>query len=131
MGAFNGIISFGGTSTSSTGSSSGIQSVNGAIGPAITIVGGSGIQVDTVGNVITISASGTSTGTVNRFSAAFTNVTDAVFTHGLGTQFVLVQTYDDQVPPHVFIPDEIIVVDANNVRLKNNRPQNGQVLIIG
>lgn len=51
------------------GGSGTLTSINGATGPAITIVPGTGISVGTVGNVITVTNTGSGTGTVTDVAA--------------------------------------------------------------
>ena len=127
-----GIVSVGGTSGGGSGSTSGIQSINGQTGPAVTIVGVNGIQVTAAGNQIVIDgagASGTSGGTT-KFAASFSSITSGIFTHGLSTLDVIVQVYDDSAPRRAIMPDDIIVENTAQVSLIFNTPQSGRVVIV-
>jgi hypothetical protein len=129
-----GIVSLGGTpgsGTSGGGSTSGIVTINNQFGPAITIVGLSGITVLTTLNTITIVGPGSGISTVSKFAAAFSSIVSGIFTHNLGTVDVIVQVFDTPGGGgKVILPDQIIVENANQISLTFNRPQSGKVVII-
>jgi len=127
-----GIVSVGGGSSGSGGSTSGIQSINGQTGPAISIVGVNGINVTAGGNQIVIDgagASGVSSG-ATKFAASFVAVTSGLFTHNLGTMDVIVQVYDSGSPRLQLFPDQIRVENSNQVSVLFNTPQSGRVVVI-
>jgi len=101
---------------------SGITSINGATGPAITITGVSGVAITTTGNSILING--------GRFAADFTNITSQTFLHGKSTTDLIVQVQDNQVPPQVLIPDKIIIDDISSITLFFNTPQSGRIIIL-
>ena len=126
------IFSLGGSTSGSSGggggSTSGIIAINNQLGPAISIVGVSGIGVILSNNIITIFGSGSS---VNKFAATFVGITSGLFTHNLGTLDVLVQVYDAPGGGgKVIIPDQIVVENDVQISLRFNRPQSGKVVII-
>lgn len=123
-----GIVSLGGGSSGGGGSTSGITSINGQTGPIVNIVAGSGIFITSAGNTITINASGTGGGSVNKFAASFSSISSGVFTHGLGTLDVLVQVYD--VARRAIMPDDIVIENTNQISLIFNTPQSGRVVIV-
>lgn len=148
----------GGTSSGGGGSSSGIQTINGQVGPDVSLVGTSGIiiagvssnvinigydasgvvgvngiDVQQVGGDYIIDGAGASGagGGVTKFASSFTAVTSGLFTHNLGTEDVIVQVYNRQTPRRsVIFPDEIVVENSNQVSILFNRPQSGRVVII-
>lgn len=127
-----GIVSVGGSSGGGSGSASGIQSINGQTGPAVTITGVNGIVVTAGGNQIVIDgagASGTSGGTT-KFAASFSSISSGLFTHGLGTLDVIVQVYDNGSPRRAIMPDDIIVENTTQISLIFNTPQSGRVVIV-
>lgn len=129
------IVSLGGSTSGSSsgggGSGSGIVSINNQFGPAITIVGLSGITINSAGNVITIIGQGSGTSTVSKFAATFTSITSGLFVHGLGTVDVIVQVFDAPGGGgKVILPDQIIIENANAISLLFNRRQTGKVVII-
>jgi len=126
------IVSVGGGSNTGSGGGSGITVINPGnnTGPTIVFQGGSGIQITSPSpNVILIEASGTQS-SVTKFGASFVGITSGVFSHGLGTEDVIVQVYDDQVPRRQMLPDEIRVENSNEVSVLFNRPQSGRIVII-
>lgn len=125
-----GITNFDGGGNGSSGS--GIQSINSQTGPAIVINGVNGIAVTSTGNVITINGaalSGVAGSSNSCYSASFTGITSQTFTHGLGTTEVIVGIYDSL--NIAIIPDDVTIVDANNVTVTFNRAQTGKVVIFG
>jgi hypothetical protein len=152
-----GVVSVGGFGGSggSGGSNSGIQTFNGLVGPDVTLVGTSGVQVapvsastinigvDAIGvNGISVSivdnqlvidgvgASGAGGG-VTKFAATFSNITSGIFTHSLGTLDVVVQVRDNASGGgRVLIPDFIVIENLDQVSLVFNRPQSGRVVIV-
>jgi hypothetical protein len=129
-----GIVSVGGSSGSGSGSGSGIQEINpgGNTGPTVTFQGVNGIQVTSPSpNVVLIDgASLSGTSTVSKFSALFVGITSGLFTHNFGTEDVIVQVQDNQVPRRVIHPDEIKIENSNQVSLLFNTPQDGKVVIV-
>lgn len=118
-----GIVSVGGGGGGSGGgSTSGITSINGATGPAISIIGTSGTVVETVGNTVFING--------GKVAFDFTDITAQTFVHSKATTDVIVQVQDNQVPPQVLIPDKIIIDDINSISLRFNAPQSGRVIIL-
>jgi hypothetical protein len=58
----------------------------------------------------------------SKFATSFAGITSGLFTHGLGTEDVIVQVYDGQTPRRQMIPDEIKVENSNEVSVLFNRP---------
>lgn len=97
----------------------------------INVVGASGVTVDIVGQVMTISTN-TDTGNVARcYAETFSATTSWVATHSLNTTDVTVMVYDDSSPRVALIPDDISITDADNVTVSFNIPQAGRVIILG
>lgn len=125
-----GYISFGGTGTSSSSSSSGIQTINSQSGPDITITGGSGIYVQTNNNIITINASGI--GTVNKYVATFTAISSGLFSHNLNTRNIILNVFDTSfLVPERIEPDKIKIEDLDHVSLVFNKNTTGYIVIMG
>lgn len=151
-----GIVSVGGTGGGGgAGASSGINFLNGQIGPSVTLVGTSGIIITPVaGNIINIGyaasgvigvngievqqiggnyvidgagASGVG-GSVSKFAASFVGITSGVFNHGFNTLDVVVQLFDAN--RHFILPDNIVVENGDQVSVLFNRPQSGRIVII-
>ena len=126
--ATGGLIHLGGGTSSGSGSSSGIFSINSATGPAIVFTGISGIQVIPSGNTILIA------GSFSKYSANFVNLTSGIFSHNLNTLDVIVQVRDTGVigkrPPAVIMPDEIVFDNSNQISIIFNKSQDGRVVII-
>lgn len=133
MVSIGGIVSLGGgTSGGGGGSTSGIQSINGQNGPAVSFTGVNGIVVTAAGNQIVIDgagASGTSGGTT-KFAASFSSISSGLFTHGFGTLDVIVQVYDNGSPRKAIMPDDIIIENTTQISLIFNTPQSGRVVIV-
>lgn len=159
MVSIGGIVSLGGGSSGSSGSASGIQSINSQTGPAIVVTGVNGIIVTAGGNTVTIDGAAlsglvqphpqsgvvggngidvqqvggnfvvSSSGTA-KFAASFSSIISGVFIHGFGTLDIIVQIYDNQVPRRAIMPDQIIVDNINQVSIIFNRPQSGRVVVI-
>lgn len=132
-----GIVSVGGSSVAGGGSGSGIQVINPGnnTGPTVEFQGVNGITVTSPSpNVVLIDGAGasgvSSASGVNKFAAAFTSITSGIFTHSLGTEDVIVQVYDNQVPRRQMLPDEIRVENSNQVSVLFNTPQTGRVVIV-
>lgn len=66
--------------------------------------------------------------TVSKYAAPFSNITNMTFTHGLGTEDVIVQVYDTN--KQVILPDAIVVENSNQISVSFNRPQSGRVVVI-
>lgn len=131
-----GIVSVGGSSNAGGGGGgSGIQEINpgGNTGPTVTFQGVNGIEVTSPSpNIVLIngaSLSGTSS-TVSKYSALFVGITSGLFTHNLGTEDVLVQVQDNQVPRRVIHPDEVKIENSNEVSILFNTPQDGKIVIV-
>ncbi len=103
----------------------GITSVNGQSGPALTVLGGSGISIDNTGtNQITINASG-----LRKTAATFANSLTWTLVHNFGTSDVIVQTYDNVM--RQIIPDTTDSSNPNQVIVSHNVMQAGRMIIIG
>lgn len=125
------IVSVGGFGTG--GGSSGIQEINGQTGPVVTFEGVNGIEVTgPSANLVLIDGAGASGvgGSVTKFAASFAGITSGLFTHNLGTEDVIVQVYDSNVPRRQMFPDQIRIENSNQVSLLFNVPQTGRVVII-
>lgn len=132
MVSVGGIVSVGGSSGGSGGSTSGIQTINpgGNTGPTVTFVGVNGITVTSpAANTVLIDGASLS-GTVTKFAASFAGITSGLFTHNLNTLDVIVQVQDNQVPRRVIHPDEIKIENSNQVSVLFNTPQDGKVVIV-
>lgn len=125
-----GLISLGGGSSSNSGSSSGIQSLNSQTGPSVLIAGVNGISVSSpASNFILIDASSLSG---IKYAANFTNITSGAFQHNFNTLDVLVQIRDlgqAGYAPETLIPDKIIFDNLNQISIIFNTPQTGRVII--
>lgn len=120
-----GIVSFGGsTGSSSGGSSSGIQTLNGLVGPDITLVGTSGIEITP------IAADQINIG-FQRFAENFSG-TSGLFTHSLNNFDVIIQVYDRNTGgARQVIPDKIIIENLDQASVIFNQPvTNYRVIII-
>lgn len=128
-----GIISPGG-GAGGGGGTSGITTIDpgGNTGPTITFEGVNGIEVTGGSNIVVIDGAGASGvgGSATKFAAGFTAITSGTFVHNLGTEDVIVQIHDDQVPRRVLEPDEIKIENVNLVSVLFNTPQTGKVIII-
>ncbi len=127
-----GIVSVGGTGGGGGGSSSGIFTLNPGsnTGPTVDVQGVNGIEVTSPStNVILIDGVSLS-GTVTKFSQTFVGITSGLFNHNLGTEDVIVQVHDANVPRRVIYPDEIKIENSNQVSLLFNVPQDGKVVIV-
>lgn len=133
MVSVGGIVSVGGSSGGSGGSTSGIQTINpgGNTGPTVTFVGVNGITVTSpAANTVLINGVGLS-GTVTKFASSFTAITSGLFTHNLNTLDVIVQVRDSITGgASVLLPDMIIVENLDQVSVLFNTPQTGRVVII-
>jgi hypothetical protein len=157
-----GIVSVGGGASGSGGGGSGIQSLNGATGPAVVLVGVSGIDILPQGNTIFIGGDavtgggGTQSGVLGVngivveqvdgsfvvdgatlsgliqdngcFAGNFAGITSGQFVHSLGTRDLVVQVFDDNLPPRSLVPDAIIYDTLDVFSVLFNRPQTGSVV---
>lgn len=123
-----GIVSLGGGSSGSSGSTSGIQSINSQTGPAISFTGVNGITITAGGNQIVVDGAGASG--VSKFAASFSSISSGLFTHSLGTLDVIVQVYDNGSPRRALMPDDIIVENTTQISIIFNIPQSGRVVIV-
>jgi len=119
---------------------SGLNAINGDVGPNIDIVGVNGAVITnpTAGQILvdvaSISGIGGGGGGVvgsSQYSASFAGITSGIFTHNLNTRDVTVQVRDNSLPPRQIIPDSIIYDDLDNVSLLFNAPQTGRIVIVG
>lgn len=116
---------------------SGINAINGDRGPNIDLIGVNGISVTPLGSgrilidgiALSGISGGSTSGTTSCYSASFTGILSQTFTHGLGTTNVVIEVYDSF--DSVLIPDDISIVDSNNVLISFNRAQTGRIVIIG
>jgi hypothetical protein len=109
------------------GDGSGLNAINGELGPNIEIDGVNGVDVSTNNNTITIDAASLS-GAVSCFTETFTDVTSTTINHGLGTSSVITNVFDSS--DNQLHPDSLNIVDTNNVLLGFNRPQTGKIVIV-
>lgn len=128
------IVSIGGGSSSS-GAASGIQTINPGNnnGPTVTFEGVNGISVTSPSpGTILVDGAGASGvgGSVTKFVASFSNITSGIFTHGIGSEDVIVQVYTADVPKLQMIPDQIRIENSNQVSVLFNSPQTGRIVII-
>jgi hypothetical protein len=94
----------------------------------INVVGASGVVVDIIGQVMTITAGNS----IPRcFSATFVANTTWTVTHNLNTTDVDVMVFDDSSPRMAIIPDSIAATDVNTVTVTFNVAQAGRVVIFG
>ncbi len=113
-----------GTGSGGTTDGSGINAINGDLGPNIDLIGVSGINIVPQGNgQIFIGA--VSTGAC--FAEEFTEQTILTVNHSLGTQNVVVQVQNTD--RDVILPDNVRATDGNNVQVNFNRPQSGHVFV--
>jgi hypothetical protein len=114
--------------TGGGGDGSGLNAINGALGPNIEITGGDGVTVSTSDNNITIDVL-QSSGVALCRSTQFTEQTSVNLQHSLGTQDVIVQVHNTD--GSVVIPDSTTITDSNSVDVTFNRPRSGRVVAIG
>jgi hypothetical protein len=94
----------------------------------INVVGASGIVVDIIGQIMTITPGNTLPKT---FAQTFASSLLWSVAHNLGTADVLVAVYDDSTPRVMILPDNIVLTDSNTVSVFFNTTQAGRVVIIG
>jgi len=94
----------------------------------VSIVGASGIVVDIIGQVVTITPGN---GIPRCFSQSFVASTTWTVTHNLGTTDVDVMILDDSTPRVAIIPDSIEITSANVVTVSFNSSQGGRAIIFG
>lgn len=118
--------------TISSSDVSGIQSINGASGPAIDVIGASGIEVVMVGNQLVISHAPGSyvVGTSGSMSPAQKNI---VLIHNLGTTFVNTNFFFDggSRDGRVFLPSKLQILDENRIGMRLDLMQDFFFTIIG
>lgn len=89
----------------------------------------------TTGRITVLScggSSGSSASGVQKYAASFLNITSGIFTHNLNTLDVIVQVRDNPSGGgRVYMPDEIVIDNLNNISLVMNNPQSGRIVIIG
>lgn len=93
----------------------------------VNVVGASGIVVDIIGQVMTITAGNT---LPRCFAATFGSATSWTVTHNLNTADVSVMVLDDSTPRVAIIPDQIEVTSVNVVTISFNVAQGGRAVII-
>lgn len=93
----------------------------------ISVVGASGIVVDIVGQVMTITPG---SATPRCFAASFVSATSWTVSHNLGTIDVQIEVFDDQSPRQVILPDSIFTTDTNTVTVNFNSAQAGRCVIV-
>jgi hypothetical protein len=115
---------------------SGLNAINGALGPNIEIDGANGADVLTNGNIITVDVSSLSgiipipmSGLALSRGVGFTEQTSVTFSHGIGGDNLIVQVQDSD--GDVVIPDTINVSNPNSVDVTFNRPRSGRIVAIG
>jgi len=95
---------------------------------SVSVVGASGVVVDIIGQVMTITAGNT---LLRSFAQTFVAATSWIVTHNLGTADVSVDVYDSSSPRLAIIPDAIAITDTNTVTVTFNVPQAGRIIITG
>ena len=111
---------FGGSIVNSLTDANGTESQG-----TINIVGVSGISVDLVGQTLTI---GSAAEQLRCYSEDFVSANVWTATHNLGTEEVVITVRDTN--GYLFIPDKVLVQDANSVQISNNIPIAGTVVIV-
>ena len=94
---------------------------------SVSVVGASGIVVDIIGQVVTIT---NGSATPRCFAASFVSSTTWTVSHNLGTTDVSVDVYDASSPRMILIPDSISTTDSNTVTITFNVAQAGRAVII-
>ena len=95
---------------------------------SVSVVGASGIIVDIIGQVMTITGAAS---LIKSFAATFGAATSWTVTHNLNTTDVAIDIYDASSPRQVILPDSVTVTDANTVTIGWNVAQGGRVVITG
>jgi len=95
---------------------------------SVSVVGASGVVVDIIGQVITITAGNT---LLRAFAQTFGAFVTWTVIHNLGTTDVSVDVYDASSPRLSIIPDAIAITDSNTVTVTFNTAQAGRVVISG
>lgn len=95
---------------------------------SVSVVGASGIVVDIIGQIMTITPGNALPRT---FAQTFGAATSWTATHNLGTADVSVDVYDASTPRLAIIPDSIAITDSNTVTVTFNIPQAGRIVISG
>ena len=129
-----------GAAISGLSDGSGLNAINGDIGPNIDIKGFNGIEVTnpspgcivvdgaSISGLIGNSSSSGGGSGIPCYTASFIAETDITFSHNLGTSNVIVELYDNA--NNKIIADEVTISTANSVRVQFNVPQTGRVVII-
>lgn len=68
-----------------------------------------------------------SRGYTESFGAALTWTVN----HNLGTENIIAQAYDNTSDPLNFLPDDIQIIDSNQIVVSFNRPQAGKIVVMG
>jgi hypothetical protein len=92
----------------------------------VNVVGASGVVVDIIGQTMTITAGST---VPRSFAQTFASSASWSVAHNLNSLNVMVQTFDATASRFRIEPDDIQVVDANNVLISWNGAQAGLVVI--
>ena len=124
-----------------TNDGSGLNSVNGQVGPDIELIGLDNVFVFPNSTGVSEVFIGVDTsGVLNsrKYVEAFTSLTPyalgsfKTFTHNLGTYDVIVQLYDTSLPHgKQIMPDDIVIDDENSVTVYYNATTAGRVIILG
>lgn len=116
---------------SATGAS-GVQSVNGATGPAISLIGSSGLEVATVGNTITVTHA-PGAWVIGASGLMEPSVRNVIINHGLGTEFInMTFALEGGVRDgRVFLPGRLQILDENRVYMRLDLVHDFHYTIIG
>lgn len=93
----------------------------------VSVVGASGLLVDIVGQIMTISPA--QNALARCVGETFSSQISVTVTHGFNTVNVITQVRDSN--DAVIIPDDIIVDDANNVTVSFNSSRSGRIVVFG
>ncbi len=93
----------------------------------VQIVGASGIVVDAIGQVFTITPGN---GMPKCYTNTYSSATSWVIAHNLGSLFPIVYVFDNGSPKIKIEPDDMEVTDSNTVTIRWNQAQAGSASVI-
>ncbi len=93
----------------------------------VQIVGASGIVVDAIGQVFTVTPGN---GMPRCYTNTYSSATTWTISHNLGSLFPIVYVFDNGSPKIKIEPDDMEVTDANTVTIRWNQAQAGSASVV-